>query len=157
MTWQKTKGKAVGKKRRQGYFTAQDLFSQSKKTNKKSIFKDNQSEGCRHTGVVMGSGHWEWFLKWCSLFFPVFSLKSVCTPVAAHMMPLVRYWKPSYSLVVMERMEPSTICSTNTCSCSSVRFMWKRSLRLRMVLEPWKQGSWDPAGHTNGSVTKAEG
>lgn len=64
----------------------------------------------------------------------------------AHMMPLVRYWKPSYSLVVMERMLPSTICSTSSCSCSSVMFMWKRSFRLRMVLEPWKQGSCEPGG-----------
>lgn len=68
----------------------------------------------------------------------------------AHMMPLVRYWKPSYSLVVMERMLPSTICSTSSCSCSSVMFMWKRSFRLRMVLEPWKQGSCEPGGREEG-------
>lgn len=63
-----------------------------------------------------------------------------------HMMPLVRYWNPSYSLVVRDLMDPSTSWSTSSCSCSSVRFMWKRSFSARMVLEPWKQGSWEPRG-----------
>lgn len=49
-------------------------------------------------------------------------------------------------MVVMERTDPSTSCSTRTCSCSSVSDMWKRSFRPRMVLDPWKQGRWDPVG-----------
>lgn len=51
----------------------------------------------------------------------------------------------------MERMDPSTSCSTSSWSCSSVRDMWKRSFRPRMVLEPWKHGRWEP-----GEVQKAK-
>lgn len=59
--------------------------------------------------------------------------------------PFVRYWMPSYSLVVRECMLDSTICCTQSCSCSSVRFMWKRSFNPLMVLAPWrKQGSCEP-------------
>lgn len=54
----------------------------------------------------------------------------------------------------MERMDPSTSCSTSSCSCSSVRDMWKRSFRPRMVLDPWKQARWEPGDAKVSKVSK---
>jgi hypothetical protein len=63
----------------------------------------------------------------------------------AHKMPLVRYWKPSYSFVLSEWMLDSTKLSTNNWSCSSVRFKWKRFFRPCTVAAPdLKHGSCDP-------------
>lgn len=59
-------------------------------------------------------------------------------------------------MVVMERTEPSTSCSTRRCSCSSVSDMWKRSFRPRMVLLPWKQASWEPVGRRKRDLRVAD-
>ena len=62
-----------------------------------------------------------------------------------HNIPFVKYWKPSYNLVVNEFRLDSTRLSTNNCNCSSVKFIWNLSFNARIVLTPLlKQGSWEP-------------
>ena len=80
---------------------------------------------------------------------------SSSTPLDHHKIPLVRYWKPSYSLVVREWMDCSTMESTSECSWSSVKFKWNLCFMLCTVAELLvKHGNCEPKSKNCMKISK---
>lgn len=62
-----------------------------------------------------------------------------------HKIPLVKYWKRSYKVVVRELRAWLTRSLTSDCNCSSVMLMWNLLFKDVTVETPdLKQGSWHP-------------